>query len=96
MWTGRWPLMCSMIAASVVLLPDPVGPVTRKRPCLLRASSFTMAGAPRSSRLGTLAGMRRNTAPGSPFWKKAFPRKRPRPGTANEKSSSLSRVSVDR
>ena len=42
MWQARVWLMWSIIAASVVVLPEPVGPVTSTRP---RCSS--PAGAPR-------------------------------------------------
>ena len=32
MWQARWVLIWSIIAASVVDLPEPVGPVTSTRP----------------------------------------------------------------
>ncbi len=46
MWQSRWVLMRSIIAASVVDLPWPVGPVTRMRPRFFQHSSSVMAGRP--------------------------------------------------
>ena len=48
----------STIAASVVDLPFPVGPVTRTSPCSLSHKPFTDAGIPSSSREGTLLSTR--------------------------------------
>ena len=44
-------LMKSIMLASVVDLPEPVGPVTRTRPRGLRASAVTTFGSPSSSKL---------------------------------------------
>ena len=47
-------LMCSIIAASVVDLPQPVVPATRTMPRGACAIFCTVAGRPSSSKLGTL------------------------------------------
>ena len=47
-WRSR--LILSIIAASVVDLPEPVGPVTRIRPRGLSASLATTGGRPSSSK----------------------------------------------
>src|SRR5207248_1590116 len=47
--------MCSIIAASVVVLPDPVGPVTRMRPRTSSERFLTTGGSPISSKIGPLA-----------------------------------------
>ncbi len=80
MCAGTLPLMWSMMAASVVVLPEPVGPVTRKSPCFLSDSSLSTSGRPSSSSVGTLAGMSRKATPGTPIWKNALPRNRATPG----------------
>ena len=72
-------LISSTIAASVVLLPDPVGPVTRTRPLASWVSRFTAGGRFSSSSVGTLFGMTRNTAPRPCDWTKMFTRKRATP-----------------
>ena len=61
-WFGEWVLMWSTMAASVVDLPDPVGPVTRTSPRRAAAISRKTAGAARSSSDGTADGIVRNTA----------------------------------
>ena len=81
-------LMWSTIAASVVDLPEPVGPVTRIRPCGWSISSLKIRGVPRSSSVSTSDGMVRNTAPAPRFWLKALTRKRASPAISNEKSTS--------
>ena len=50
-------------AASVVLLPEPVGPVTKTRPARRSASFWMAGGQPRSASVGILRGMMRKTAP---------------------------------
>ena len=80
MWPNSLLLMWSIIAASVVDLPEPVGPVTRIRPCGWSISSAKMRGQPRSSSVRIWLGMVRNTAPAPRFWLKALTRKRARPG----------------
>src|SRR5438045_6108956 len=52
----------STIAASVVDLPEPVGPVTRIRPCGWLISSLNTLGQARSSSVQISVGMVRNTA----------------------------------
>ena len=51
------------MAASVVDLPDPVGPVTRTMPRGLSDSSAKILGALSCSSVRILDGMVRNTAP---------------------------------
>ena len=74
--------MMSTIAASVVDLPEPVGPVTSTNPRGLRVNSSSTGGSPSSSRLGISCGMRRKAALIEPRWKKQLTRKRATPGTA--------------
>ena len=45
----------------VVVLPEPVGPVTRMSPRLWQARSFITGGRPSFSKLGISVGMRRST-----------------------------------
>ena len=67
-----------MMAASVVDLPDPVGPVTSTMPLRSRAISLSCAGSPSSSTVGTLLGMTRSTIEKLPRWANTFTRKRVR------------------
>ena len=76
------------MAASVVDLPEPVGPVTSTRPRGFRASSPKIFGAFSSSSDRILDGIVRSTAEAPRSWLKALTRKRARPGIANEKSHS--------
>ncbi len=76
------------MAASVVLLPLPVGPVTSTRPRGLSESSAKILGQPSCSSVRILLGMVRNTAAAPRFWLKALTRKRARPWISNEKSHS--------
>ena len=76
------------MAASVVDLPEPVGPVTSTMPRGLRASSAKIFGQLSCSSVRILLGMVRNTAPAPRFWLKALTRKRARPSISNEKSIS--------
>ena len=78
----------SIIAASVVDLPEPVGPVTSTTPRGVSAMSLKISGAPSSSSDKTLDGMVRNTAPQPRWWLNALTRKRARPEISNEKSVS--------
>ncbi len=88
-----WPYSVSLrwltIPASVVDLPDPVGPVTNTRPRGRRARSAKILGALSCSSVRILLGMVRNTAPAPRFWLKALTRKRARPSISNEKSHSM-------
>src|SRR5258706_15681009 len=78
-----------MIEAKVVLLPEPVGPVTRIRPRGLAASSATTGGSPSSSNDKILNGMERNAPDTAPRCTKMLARKRDKLFTPNERSSSL-------
>ena len=78
------------MAAKVVDLPEPVGPVTSTIPRGLRARSAKILGAFKSSRVRILLGMVRNTAPAPRYWLKAFTRKRANPAISKEKSTSRS------
>ncbi len=61
-WQARVLLMWSIIAASVVDLPEPVGPVTSTRPAR-RSDSLRIEGGHRSSSsVRILVGMVRKTA----------------------------------
>lgn len=55
-------LIYLIIAARVVDLPLPVGPVTKTKPLGKLQRRFTSAGKPNLSSSGTLKGMARNTA----------------------------------
>ena len=79
MWTRRLRLMWSTIAASVVLLPDPVAPVTRTRPDLRVASSVHASGSARPASWGMSKGTARNTPTTVPRWKNTLARKRATP-----------------
>ena len=73
--------MRSIIAASVVDLPEPVVPVTRTRPrCSSQMRSRTR-GRFSSSMVRILVGMTRRTMPTLPRCWKTLTRKRPRPAT---------------
>ncbi len=87
-WSYRLSLIKSTIAARVVDLPEPVGPVTNTRPLGSREISLNTSPMPRSSMVQTLEGMVRKTPPAPRFWLKALTRKRATPGTSKEKSVS--------
>src|SRR5476649_447371 len=74
--------------ASVVDLPEPVGPVTSTRPRGSMHRSRKILGDPSSSRLRITEGILRNTAPAPRFWLKALTRKRASLGISKEKSVS--------
>jgi hypothetical protein len=88
MCSCRSVLILSMIEASVVDLPEPVGPVTRTSPRGFLASSATMGGSPRSWKVRILKGMVRNAPATAPRCMKMFARKRESPFTPKERSSS--------
>ena len=88
-WLRVW-LISSIMAASVVDLPEPVGPVMITKPRALLANSCRTLGRPRSSSLGVSTGIRRNAALRLLRWKNALTLKRARPGTEYEKSISHS------
>ncbi|MNT24696.1 hypothetical protein D3C72_1601850 [compost metagenome] len=88
MCSARVELMWSIIAARVVDLPEPVGPVTSTMPRGLWVSSWMIGGMFMSSSLGALELIVRRTAAKAPLLLNAFTRKRPRPTTPYEQSSS--------
>ena len=61
MWTALSWLILLMMAARVVDLPEPVGPVTSTIPLRSLAISLSWAGMPSSSTVGTRFGMTRRT-----------------------------------
>ena len=69
MWSFRVRLISSIIAASVVDLPEPVGPVTRTRPRGFFVSSMRLAGRPSSSSVFRVAGIMRKAAATLSRWK---------------------------
>ena len=71
--------MMSSSEASVVDLPEPVGPVTSTSPRGRFANDFTMAGMCSESKSGMRNGMVRSTAPIAFRWRKTFILKRLRP-----------------
>ena len=91
-WTDRVSLIRSMIEASVVDLPEPVGPVTRTRPRGRAASWVTAGGRPSSAKPGIFEGIIRSARVIWPRWTKAFPRSRAR--SPHEKEKSTSRCSA--
>ena len=80
-------LMWLTIAASVVDLPEPVGPVTRIRPRGRLVTSAKIFGAFSSSSDSTFEGIVRNAAAAPRCWLNALTRKRARFGTAKLKSA---------
>ncbi len=68
MCSSRVWLIESIIAASEVDLPAPMGPVTSTKPRGLRVNSWTDAGRPSSSMEVKPKGIRRKAAPIAPRW----------------------------
>ena len=69
MCSSRVSLISLMIEASVVDLPEPVGPVTSTMPRGFLANSRMTGGRPSFS-IGTVSdGIRRKAAPSVPRWK---------------------------
>ena len=85
-------LMWSTIPASVVVLPDPVGPVTSTSPRGSIDRLASTAGSPRSTSGIAPTLTRRNTSPQAPLLRKAFTRNRPIPEMEKAKSASLVRL----
>ena len=81
-------LILSSIAASVVVLPEPVGPVTSTRPRGFSHSFSTTAGRPSSRKPRISWGISRNAAASAPRWWNTLQRKRARLLMPNEKSIS--------
>ncbi len=65
-WQRLFSLMMLIIAAWVVDLPCPVGPVTSTSPCAASANSSKIGGNPSSTSVGIVSGISRNTAPMQP------------------------------
>jgi hypothetical protein len=90
---ARVRLMWSIIAASVVDLPEPVVPVTRTIPRCSSASWRAITGQPSSSIVRIrVSGIARATSETPPRWRKALMRKRAGAGvrTVYAKSASCS------
>ena len=75
-------MIWSIIAARVVDLPEPVVPVSRMIPRSSSAMSLITGGSRRSATVRMLKGIARQTIETEPRWRKAFTRKRARPGSA--------------
>ena len=69
MCSSRVSLIASIMAASEVDLPEPVGPVTSTMPRGFLVKSWTAVGSPRSSMETMSAGIRRKAAPMAERWK---------------------------
>ena len=80
MCSWRVSLIRSSIAASVVDLPEPVGPVTSTKPRGFLVNSSITGGRPSEPRLGMSCGIRRKAADSDARWKYEFTRKRALPG----------------
>ena len=81
-------LMRSIIAASVVDLPLPVGPVTSTRPRGFIASCSHTLGSPSCAKVGITIGIARMTIETAPRCFMTFTRKRATPGTEYDVSMS--------
>ena len=77
MWTAFVSLMCSIMAESVVVFPEPVGPVTSTSPRCSSAICRTASGSPTSSNVGPPKLRRRRTMLVEPRWWKTLVRNRP-------------------
>jgi len=71
--------MWSTIAASVVVFPEPVAPVTRTSPRCSSARRLTPAGSESSAKSGTSRGITRKAMEIEPRCRKPLTRKRGRP-----------------
>ncbi len=87
MWRASRRLISSTRAASVVVLPDPVGPPTRTSPRGSCASNSTVGGKPSVDRRGTRAGSNRTAAAARPRSRCRLTRKRPIPAMRNDASA---------
>ena len=72
-------LIESIMAAIVVVLPDPVGPVTSTRPRGSSVRRRTTGGRPRASNDGVPGSTRRSTSATVLRWRKTLTRNRPAP-----------------
>ncbi len=82
--------MWSIIAASVVDLPEPVVPVSRMIPRSSSARSRTTGGSESSSIVEILVGIARQASEIRPRWRNALTRKRATSAISKEKSTSCS------
>ena len=89
MWPKEFSLRQSTMAASVVVLPQPVAPTRITSPRLVMATSLRISGNFSSSMVGIFCGITRNTIPTLPICMKVLTRKRPIPGGATAKLHSL-------
>ena len=81
-WTSRLVLMWSIMPASVVVLPEPVGPVTSTRPRGSRASDAEHRRQAELVERDRADGLtRRKTRPAEPRERNALTRNRPTPGS---------------
>ena len=94
--TQRVALMWSTIAASVVLLPDPVVPVTSTRPRSSSAICASTPGRPSSSIDLMRIGMTRRTMPIVPRCWKTLQRNRPSCGMLYARSTSCASLNFCR
>ena len=90
MWPGEVRLRWSIIAASVVDLPEPVAPTTRTRPRLVITTSFSTAGSFSFSKFGISEAIVRITMPTQRCCTKTLTRKRETPGIEMAKLHSIS------
>jgi hypothetical protein len=88
MWPVLFLLRWSIIAASVVDLPEPVAPTISTMPRLCMTMVFSTSGTPSSSQVRMRLLRYRITMPAWPRWWKALMRKRPRSSSPTAKSSS--------
>ncbi len=79
-------LMYPIIAACVVVFPEPVAPVTRTRPRSSEQTWGMMGGRPSCSKVGMSTGMIRRTIMKDPRWRRMLTRNRPSPGIPHEQS----------
>ena len=88
----------SIMAASVVLLPEPVEPTTSSRPRFCKIKSPKISGSCSDARLGTCCEIKRMTTAMEPRWCMALIRNRPTPcrGTPMLSSPVSCRVSISR
>ena len=77
------------MAASVVDLPEPVGPVTSTRPFMRFVKSVAIFGSPSFSSARISNGICRITIDTTPRCRNTLPRNRDSPLIPNEKSSSF-------
>ncbi len=74
-------------AASVVVFPEPVAPVTRTRPRAVRVRSWSESGSPSSARVGIRFGRTRIAAASPACVRWTFIRKRPSAATRSDRSA---------